>query len=221
MKQKINFQKLIDRQYSLNVELEVINWLLKTGLSFDEYLSRWDRDGVNRQLFAYSANNNIYRLFPFPLNENLNVFIDSLFVRAIVKSGSKPIQRWREKERIFLDKSRFITFVEEFPTQKINNWNYWNLYWLIIELQKFTGMFLKKEFCKHPDNNELIKPKITEVCFSTSGHGYNFLYKYSFEKYNYENGGWEVSMNQNENESIDMFIFRIYSEINKLIINPY
>ena len=214
-KKRIDFQKLIDGRYPFNIELEVINWMLKTGLTH-EFRYGWHRYGVDQHLFGYSANNH-KSCTPFLLDSNLRIFVENLLFRGVVKNAylNEAIQEWRKQENISLNTYRMLSFPEEHP--KLESHKTWNLYWEIINLKEYVGKYLKKELF-HSEYRERINPKIIGISFSTCGYGYSVKYTYSFENYNYE-PGWDECISQKEGESIDVFIHRVYKEIENALIN--
>lgn len=225
---RIYFEKLLNRYYSLDVELEMINWFLKTGEKYTEYTSTWTKDGVSKQLFGYSANSHDAS-FPFPITSNnfignasfsfnvLNSFVQICLFNAILKSAPYPVNRWRKDERIELGKFRVLNFNTEYPNKEELNPKFETTYSsyriLVHKLKEYVGMPLKKEFC-HPEYIDRIKPKITDINFYTNGRGYVFEYGFSFPKFNYESV-WNDSIRQLEDESINCFLNRVMNEMDK------
>jgi hypothetical protein len=217
---KIDFTKLLNGFYPLEIEMEMINWFLNTGNKYDEYTGRWTKDGVSKQIFGYGANSHNAN-FPFPIvcensigNGSLHVDVFKIFIQnclfnAILKNPLKPVEKWRKEERIELGKSRMLNFNTEYPTEK--NEKFENTFWAITDLKDFIDTPLKKELF-HPDYPKRLNPKIINVILYTNGGGYVFEYIFSFSTMDYENG-WTKQIWQEKNESIPCFINRIFNEI--------
>lgn len=218
MKRKIVFQKLIDGHYDLSTQLQVFDWMLKTGQPYNEYIGRWSRVGVDQCLYGYSANNytSMTNLLP---NIGQNLMLG--FVRAIVKTPNIVIEKWRKKEGIFLDKFRMLDIDEEYPKdQEIINrqhGNHWLLFWQIYSLKNAIGKELKKEFF-HPDYPNRTAPKFLSHSLSTYGNGYILTYTFSFLECNNYEPGWDYKMYQEKGESIDLFINRAHSHLKTLFL---
>lgn len=217
---KINFTKLLNGFYPLEIEMEMINWFLKTGNKYDEYTDRWTKDGVSKQIFDYSANSN-NASFPFPIlgknsigngSYSFNVFkafIKICLFNAILKNPFKPVEKWRKEERIELGKSRMLNFNIDYPIEK--NKKFQNTFWAITDLKDIINTPLKKELF-HPDYTKRLNPKIINVILYTNGNGYVFEYVFSFSSCDYE-PGWSKYISQQKQESIPCFINRIFNEI--------
>jgi len=221
---RIYFDKLLNGHYSIKEEMEMINWFLKTGNKYDEYTGRWNKDGISKQMFGYSANSHSAS-FPFPIvcenfignaSFSFNVlegFIRNCLYNAIIKEPTSPVIKWRNDEKIEAGKYRVLQFNTDYPEIKHSKFN--NTYWTLQDLKKFIGMPLKKEFF-HPDYKERIEPKIINIIFYTNGNGYVFEYVYSFSNFDYESG-WSNHITQAENESIPCFLNRIYFEMDSML----
>lgn len=221
---RIYFDKLLDGRYSIDEELEMINFFLKTGKEYDEYIDKWTIDGVSKQMFDYSANSHSVS-FPFPIVcENLignasfsfNVlkgFIQNCLYNAILKKTSLPVEKWRNDERIKVGGYRIFQFNTDYPD--IKHPKFENTYFALQDLKTFIGMPLKKELF-HSVYTERIEPKIINIIFYTNGNGYVFEYVYSFSNFNYE-PGWSKYISQKENESIPCFLNRIYFEMDTML----
>jgi len=217
---KIDFTKLLNGYYPLEIEMEMINWFLKTGNKYNEYTDRWTKDGVSKQIFDYSANSHSCS-FPFPIvcknhigngSFSFNVlkgFIQNCLFNAILKTPYKPVVKWRKEERIELGKSRMLNFNTDYPLEK--NEKFKNTYWALTDLKDIINTPLKKELF-HPEYKERLNPKIINVILYTNGNGYVFEYVFSFSTINYE-PGWSKYINQQNDESIPCFVNRIFNEI--------
>jgi hypothetical protein len=102
MKIKVDFKKLVWGDYypfRLNLELEMINWLFKTGLEGGGYQEQpgWSRSGVNQLLYGYSGNDEIGHTEPFPIHNSdyLRCFINAVFTRAFLAPYSYNGSRGR------------------------------------------------------------------------------------------------------------------------------
>ncbi len=215
-KHRIYFKKLIDGDYPLDVELEVFNWILKTGKPHRQYTSKWYEDGLDKCMFGYSANDHDSNT-PFATGENLFKQIQCAFENAIVRTPNKPVKEWRTKERIGLDTYRILEFATGFP--HLDRFEHWYLHWGIDNLQKFKGHMLKKEYF-HPDYEDRLDPKILDIKLSCNGYeGYNITFRFSFSKFDYE-PGWGHGFSQKKGESINNFVYRVCKEINALLVTP-
>ena len=220
---RIYFDKLLNRHYSIEEEMEMINWFLKTGNKYDEYTGRWNKDGVSKQMFDYSANSHNAD-FPFPIVCNnyignasmnfdvLNGFIQNCIFNAVYKEPTLPVKKWRSDERIEVGKFRVLDFNTEYPEIKHKDFD--NSYRALRSLKMFIDMPLKKELF-HSEYKERTKPKIINVILYTNGNGYAFEYVFSFSNFDYESG-WSNCIHQKENESIPCFLNRIFIEMDSM-----
>jgi hypothetical protein len=221
---RIYFDKLLNGHYSIDVEMEMINWFLKTGNKYDEYTGKWNKDGVSKQIFDYSANSHSAN-FPFPIvcenfignaSFSFNVlkgFLQNCLYNAILKEPTSPVKKWRNDENIEAGKYRVIQLNTDYPEVKHSKFE--NTYWALQNLKKFIGMPLNKEFF-NSDYKERINPKIINIIFYTNGNGYVFEYVFSFSNFDYE-PGWSNHICQKENESIPCFLNRIYFEMDSML----
>ena len=218
---RIYFKKLLNGHYPIEIEMEMINWFLKTGNKYDEFTGRWNKDGVSKQIFNYSANSHSCS-FPFPIVYESNYvgnnsfsfnilegFIQNVIFNAIVKEPTVPVKKWRDAEKIFIDKYRIFEFKEEYPKEKHKDFQ--SVYWALLDLKNFIGMPLKKELF-HPDYEKRTKPKIVSLSFYTNGSGYILDYVFSFENFKYE-PGWNRQICQKKDENIPSFLNRIFFEM--------
>lgn len=201
---KIQFNKLIGDHYSIDIKMEVLNWMLKTGKPFIHSYG-WYKDGINKSLFAYSANNhdNINSILPF---DQIDYF-DAIFARAIYKLPNKPLKEWRKNENIYPDKYRMLSF---------NNTTFDSVSSLIYRINLFNGKILKKEY-HHPEKIDRTEPKIIKLQLFTLGNGWVLKYAFSFKEFDYEMG-WEKEFIQNIDESIYFFLKRVEKELTNLIV---
>lgn len=217
MKRKIVFQKLIDGHYDLSTQLQVFNWMLRSGQPYNEYIGRWSRVGVDQCLYGYSANNysSMTNLLP-SIEQNLMLG----FVRAIVRTPNIVVEKWRKKEGIGLGKFRMLDISEDYPKQgEINGRSdgHWWLSGQIYSLKDALGKELKKEFF-HPDYPNRTAPKFLSHSLSTCGNGYVLSYTFSFLECNNYDPGWDYNMYQKKDESIDLFINRAHSHLKTLYL---
>lgn len=215
---KIDFQQLIDGRYPLNVQLEVFNWMLKTGERHETRTGRWTVDGIDKAIYGYSANNHhSYTDFSKDFSRTLQIG----FCNLIVKSPDQAVKKWRDSENVGLSKYRMLSFPEEYPQLNIYK-HHWNLYGEIKRIYDYVGMPLKKKFF-HPDYPKRRYPKILSIRFSTGGDGYTITFCFSFKFGKDGSGaddyepGWDYSIGQKAGESIDMFIHRFHNRMKVLI----
>ncbi len=209
IKRRIDFQKLIDGAYPLDVELEVFNWMLATGKKYDGPRAGYGHSGMDQIVYGYSANtHNSYT----DLGKDFETTLQLGFVNAIVKTPIPSVLDWRNTERVGLGKFRILSFPDERP---FSRWN-WNLYREIKGIYEYKGRLLRKEHF-HPEYPERTEPKILEMQFSTAGSGYRITLEFSFKNFDYE-PGWEKSFSQREGEGIDMFIYRFHREMSQLLL---
>lgn len=223
---RIYFDKLLNRQYSLEVELEMIDWFLWTSYNYDISPRKHSVDGVSKQMFGYSANNHSAS-FPFPLlgDSNkignasfsfdvLDAFIQCCLFNIILKKAPDAVQRWREAERIALNKFRVTSF-------SVSDQYFYNqdFHCGLLGLKNYIGTPLIKDYF-HPDYNDRINPRIVNIKFYTNGDGYVFQYYYSFEGENFKNSSWSDYLKQEPKETLTTFIERINQKISSIAVNP-
>mgnify|MGYP000855192579 FL=1 len=212
---RIDFQKLINREYGLTVELFMINWMLKTGIPYSERTGRWNVDGVSKFILGYSANNHTgSTMHTQPLSiENIDMQVDGILSRAIVKTtDTKCINQWRQDERIYLNKYRYFDIDEDVPFTQRG----WYLSREIKGLNDFIGKDLSTEY----NHRSFINPRISKVYFHVNGHGYQVECYVSYgsenHKFNYTQSDFIFS--QKDGESVDIFIYRCKEFINSKLI---
>jgi len=201
---KVDFSKLIGNKYPLETKMAILDWMLKTGKGFD-HQHGWNRNGINKSLLDYSANNHNTPVC-LPKNKDYNLFFDALFARAVYAQENKPLKKWREKESVKPNKYRMLKFNDAVPVCEQKYFS-----WLIGDIFKFDGKLLKKKL-HHPEYLNRTEPKILWISISTIGNGWMVQYQFSFKEYNYE-PGWTNGYHQNENESIWKFLKRSYDEL--------
>jgi hypothetical protein len=206
---KVDFAKLIGNKYPLETKMAILDWMLKTGKGH-EHQYGWNRDGINKSLLDYSANNYDMPVC-LPKYEDYSLFFDALFARAVYAIENKPLKEWREKESIKPSKYRMLKFNDAVP---ICEQKYFS--WLIGDIFKFEGKLLKKEL-HHPEYLNRTEPKIIHMAIYTIGNGWIVQYQFSFKEFKYE-PGWTNGYYQNENESIWEFLKRSYDELCSVVI---
>jgi hypothetical protein len=229
MKIKVDFKKLVWGRYhsfNLDIELEMINWLFKTGLDGDGFQEQhgWYRSGINQLLYGYSGNDEVHHTEPFPIHDYnyLKVYTTSIFVRAFIAPYSHAgfpakINQWREKNKISINNYRFFNFPDP-PPRDPYNFHDFELSSLIWRINEYKGKELKKEFA-HPEYPNRTHPKIIAVEFSTYGAGYYVSISFSFWEFNYEPGWNELITEQQEGEYIGVFLKRTENRLKEIAID--
>jgi|SRR3972149_3064951 len=207
---KIAFSKLIGHEYDLEIKMAVLDWMLKTGNGFSHQYG-WYRDGINKSLFGYSANNYDCKCKLPDSSTELNNYFDAIFARAVYGNENKPLKEWREKESIYPSKYRMLKFNFDFKSFLEKS-----TIGLIFEIQRLDGKFLKDEFA-HPDYSGRTEPKILSISIYTIGHGWIVDYTFSFKEFNYE-PGWTEGFIQEKDESIRVFLNRVLCELSTMIL---
>ncbi len=222
MKKKISFQNLLNENYDLITRLEVLNWMLKTGKSYEESKG-WARYGVDQWLFGYSANNHQSHTNLLP---DVHSKIQLAFVRAIIKTPhyfADCIAKWRQDNSIYLHKARMIEINDTVVSPKDRYQPRWGKelftqpYSLpeIWVLRQFLNRPLKKEFFQ-PDFQERTNPYFVSCRFSTVGNGFRIEYRYSFE--NTLGSDWGIWFHQDKNESLDEFVNRTLFKLDSFLL---
>lgn len=206
MKRRIDFQKLIDGDYPLDIELEVFNWMLATGRKYDTPRTGYYHSGMDKVMYGYSANtHDSYTDFGRDFRRTLQLG----FVNTLVKTPIPSVRAWREAERVGLGKYRMFVFPEERPFRG------WDLYREIVGIYEYEGRLLKKEYF-HPEYQDRTEPRIVRMNFSTAGMGYRIRLAFTFK--GCEDSGWDQYFHQQEGESIDIFIHRFHREMSQLLV---
>jgi hypothetical protein len=220
MKVKVDFKKLVwGHYYPFNffLELEMINWLFKTGLEgggYQEQDGRY-RSGINQLLYGYSSNDEIYHYSPFPIHsaDYLHCFITAIFARAFLApiswGGSGKIALWRKRNKIDIEKYKFFNLPKPSPNDPMD---------IIREISRYKGKELKRSLF-HPEFTGRSHPRIIGITFSTYGERYFVSIAFSFWEFNYE-PGWKYSVaKQNDGEHIGDFLRRAEKELGRITIN--
>lgn len=210
---RIDFQKLINREYGLTVELFMINWMLKTGMPYSERTGRWIIDGVSKFILGYSANNHTgSTIHTQPLYiGNMDIQVDGILSRALVKTTDiECVNKWRNDERISLNKHRYFEINEDKPPCR------WHLNSEIAGLNDFIGRNISAEY----NDRHYLNPRISRVYFHVNGRGYQVECYVSYgsedHKFNYTQSDFMFS--QKDSESVDMFIYRVKEFIKSKLI---
>ncbi len=206
---RVYFSKLLGNHYSQEEKMFVLDWMLKTGMPFSRYTSRWGKDGVNKSLFDYSANDMHYKC-PIPIKPSqYSWWFDAIFSRAIYRNVPGPVQDWRIKENIFPERYRVLDVNDNVP--KIYYDEYKHLPWLINSIYDLQGSMLNKNY--HQKGwVERTKPKIIWVRVFTCGGGWRVEYGFSFKEFEYENG-WHKGYSQKNNQSLWEFFGETIDDI--------
>lgn len=221
MKKRISFQKLIDEKYDLVTRLEVLNWVLKTGLPYQESFG-WERFGVDKWIFGYGANNHKSHTNLLP---RICMSLQIGFVRAVVKTPTVDcVSQWKSDNSIFLNKSRMIELNDTVVSPKDRyqprlgrcTWEPYEVPQLWA-LRGFIGIPLKKEFFQ-PDFPERTKPHFISYALSTAGSGFRLELRYTFE--NTSLSHWSTYFYQNNDESLDQFINKALISLDSLLLLP-
>jgi hypothetical protein len=190
--------------------MAILDWMLKTGKGF-EYKYGWNKDGINKSLLDYSANNYDCPVC-LPKHRDYSLFFDAIFARAIYAPANKPLKEWREKEHICHNKYRMLKFNNAISKRK-----HLVISSLIDSIFEFDGKLINKEL--HQSTYlERTEPKIIGINVYTTGYGWIVQYQFSFKEFDYE-PGWYKCYCQNKNESIWEFLQRSYDELIKIVIN--
>jgi len=210
---RIDFQKLINREYGLTVELFIINWMLKTGMPYSERTGRWIIDGVSKFILGYSANNHTgSTIHTQPLYiGNMDIQVDGILSRALVKTTDiECVNKWRNDERISLNKHRYFEINEDKPPCR------WHLNSEIAGLNDFIGRNISAEY----NDRHYLNPRISRVYFHVNGRGYQVECYVSYgsedHKFNYTQSDFMFS--QKDSESVDMFIYRVKEFIKSKLV---
>lgn len=210
---RIDFQKLINREYGLTVELFMINWMLKTGMPYSERTGRWIIDGVSKFILGYSANNHTgSTIHTQPLYiGNMDIQVDGILSRALVKTTDiECVNKWRNDERISLNKHRYFEINEDKPPCR------WHLNSEIAGLNDFIGRNISAEY----NDRHYLNPRISRVYFHVNGRGYQVECYVSYgsedHKFNYTQSDFMFS--QKDSESVDMFIYRVKEFIKSKLV---
>lgn len=124
-RRKVDFQKLVNssNHYSLDVQLNVFQWMLETGWEFSRWQGPWEHKGVFEMLYNHSGNDPRGKPSdPRPSSDRhgfdtawISDKLQLAFVRAIVDTSVYPVvQEWRDKERIALGNYRMLPMEDTF-----------------------------------------------------------------------------------------------------------
>lgn len=209
---RIYFSKLLGNHYNIEQKMFVLDWMLKTGVPFSEYTSRWVKDGVNKCLFDYSANDHSHQ-HSIPINNwEYSWWFDAIFSRAIYKDVPVPVQKWRKSEKIFPNKFRVLKMFKNMPAKYYEEHKH--LSWLILGIFNLKGDLLNKNF-HHKDFTERTEPKIIWIKVFATGGGWVVQYGFSFKEFNYENG-WQKEFLQKHNQSLWEFFGETLDHLKKI-----
>lgn len=210
-RKKIHFQKLLNLGggYGVEIQLEVLNWMLKTGQGYTKRTGMWYVDGVDKQIFNYSANNH---------DSRTAIDLDMMrlyFLNGIIAEAGDIIEQWREASNIKLNNYIWLWHSDELPPYQNQRDA---AYWTFKKLSSLTGKKLKKEFF-HPEYADRTQPYIKSAKFASVGNGLEFHFDFTFIEY--PDSGWSYgipSFQQGKEESIEIFIRRVEISMNNLMI---
>jgi len=229
-RKRVYFQKLFDNKISsdLSFNLEILNWMLATGMSYEKQ-SNWDRYGVDKLMFDYSHNNTDSHTNLLDIICDNTEMIKFYFINAVIKKP--PIQlleQWRTDYNIFLGKYKLIPIETQIPGKVDINITkniggrvgvVWFLRQGLSSLREFIGSDTDKELSGwQTDFPERVNEYIKNIKFSTAGYGYHIDIHYSYKMVGYEHNEWIKEFNQNQDESIDMFVYRVLVLLDKITI---
>lgn len=194
---KIMLSKIFNsNNYAL--QLEIINWIFQTGKNY-EISYGWDKDGIDKAFFGYSANNsNSYSDIGRYLKNTIKVGFYNLFL----KTDNLSVENWKKD---FIKNGIVELKFRRYKNQYIED--------TIKKIYKFEGRLLNEKYIQ-PEYLDRIKPYIHNIKLCTAGYGYEIRLEYSFE--NTKNSYWTLAYIQ-QNESIDCFLERTLFQINVLI----
>lgn len=204
---KVAFDRLIGT-FNLELNMVVLDWMLKTGRDHQENVGRWQRDGINKLLFGYSANNHNFVCAIPNEPSSIDMFFDAVFARAIYAKAGEYATNWRYKNRILPGKYRMF----KLPNHILPIDETIGIYGLISKIYALNGRFLKKEHAQ-PERIDRIYPKIIDINIFTLGNGWIVQYDYSFSNINYE-GGWAHGFSQDATYSVLNFLQEALFQIN-------
>lgn len=170
MRKKIYFQKLVNQHcpYTPVDQLQILEWMFKTGKDYDIWTGRWSKDGIDKLIYDYSANT-------FKSHTKIKDWkhVRLMFINAIVPET--PIQKWRDEMGITLSGSKFMKF--DSSQKKYLQFNGKDIFQILKSLE---GKELKKDFFQ-PDYPERTNPFIESIKFTISVSGCHILLNYTFE----------------------------------------
>lgn len=203
---KIKFQELVNQHcpYSLSEQIQILEWIFKTGKGYEVNNGRWVRDGVDKLLYDYSANN--YKSYT-AIKSRAQIRL--MFVNAIVPTTT--IQKWRDDFDIKLGASRFLNFKS--GNNKYLNFKNRDIFQI---LDKLEGAKLKKEHF-HSDYSNRTEPFILNIKFTISENGCHFFLEFTFKEC--AGSGWIKEFWKRE-ESVEEFFFESFKTIDSWLIQP-
>lgn len=205
---KIKYRNLLNMGggYPIEIQLEVLNWMLKTGKPY-YHRSGWYEWGVDKQVFGYSANNHVSRCA---------INLDTLrlsFLNAIISEAQPIVQQWRDDFGVKLDGHLWLSHWDERPPIR---WTGWGARYAIGQVLAKRGAKLKKEHF-HPEYPDRLNPYVRGIKITTCGNGLEVIYDFTFDCH--PGGGWAApTLRQREAESIPMFLFRVLNHFEEVCL---
>lgn len=200
-RKKIKLRELLNigGGYELPVLLEVLNWMLRTGNDYT-HQSGWYREGVDKQIFGYSANNH---------QSASRIELDKIrlyFLNAIIAAAAPVVEKWRSDNGISLEGHVYLSFNPS-SSDCMKQWNYIN---------SLQGRALKKAYY-HPDYPDRVNPYIRSIKVFSVGCGIEIGYDFTFDCH--PGGGWlGTELRQLEAESISDFLDRAVGYFSKRLL---
>lgn len=201
-RRKIVWQKLIDGTYPLEVELAVFQWMQKTGRPYEKWIGKWDRVGMDKCLFGYSANN--HDSFACMNKYKLRLILG--FVNSIVKTPNEVIEKWRSDYGIKLGSHKYLSLDIEDGKIFVED--------IINRLLQYKGKPLKRDVFQS-NFPERIAPYIQSISFSCNHRGYRVCVNFTYQ--NTQGSGWDRGIYQQEAETVGAFFERAYGEVDSWI----
>jgi len=135
----VDFRKLVDGEYGIEEQVIILQWIYKTAAPYSAYTSRWGKDGIDKLIFGYSANDHVtYGDIGGTNWADIHRKLEIIFYRVVVKSTTNPITQWRIDYNIFLGKRKFL------PIEDYNFGGTMDFYAKMVELKKLEGRIFKK-----------------------------------------------------------------------------
>lgn len=206
---KIRFQKLVNIccPYTSVEQLQILEWMFKSGKGYNIRKYRWHVFGVDQLLYNYSGNT--HKSFTSIKSWD---YVRLMFINAIVPECE--IQNWRDDFGIKLDGYKFLRF-----DNSDNQYLKWNdkRFFHIIEL--LQGKKLKKSYC-HPNYEDRTDPYITKCWFTISESGCHIFLEFTFNIPGYERNSWRKEFWKRD-ETMSDFLGNSLKEIDNNLLEPF
>lgn len=215
---RIDFQKIINKQYPQKDLLLAYQWLMDMGSECHEVIG-WNEYSLHKSFHGYSYN----KISPatYRLCQNWEKIIYDGFVNLLCKTNHpRVVREFLEKNRIQIGKVRIITIDEEGENKYYSKLTQRSDIGDAIDhlVSAYKGLELSKQDFIPTRFEGDVNPRIIDNAhFGIMNNKWYVSFLFSFANMRYESG-WEHTIRQGNNEELGAFFNRAIECIDKYLL---